>query len=70
MWLIQLIQLLLPQVLLQHIQPQTLKNGFAIALELELWNQRSDVMLSGMNNLSQQVALNIIYQVWAPHLIH
>ena len=31
------------------------KNSFAIALELELWNQRSDVMLSGMNTLSQQV---------------
>ena len=31
------------------------KNSFAIALELELWNQRSDVMLSGMNTLSQHV---------------
>ena len=31
------------------------KNAFAIAIELELWNQRSDVMLSGMNTLSQQV---------------
>ena len=33
----------------------TNKNAFAIAIELELWNQRSDVMLSGMNTLSQQV---------------
>ena len=31
------------------------KNAFALAVELELWNQRSDVMLSGMNTLSQQV---------------
>ena len=31
------------------------KNAFAIAIELELWNQRSDVMLSGMNTLSQQL---------------
>jgi hypothetical protein len=30
-------------------------NAFAMAIELELWNQRSDVMLSGMNTLSQQV---------------
>ena len=27
------------------------KNAFALAVELELWNQRSDVMLSG-NRLS------------------
>ena len=31
------------------------KNAFALAVELELWNQRSDVMLSGMNTLSPQV---------------
>ena len=31
------------------------KNAFALAFELELWNQRSDVMLFGMNTLSQQV---------------
>jgi hypothetical protein len=36
------------------------KNAFAIAIELELWNQRSDAMLSGMNTLSQQVVLNAI----------
>jgi hypothetical protein len=31
------------------------KNAFAVAIELELWNQRSDVMLSGVNTLTQQV---------------
>ena len=28
---------------------------FATAIELELWNERSDAMLSGMNTLSQQI---------------
>ena len=41
---------------MQKIQPQIqIKMPLFLALELELWNQRSDVMLSGMNTLSQQV---------------
>jgi len=42
-------------VLAAYTDANSYKNSFAIALELELWNQRSDVMLSGMNTLSQQV---------------
>ena len=30
-------------------------NGFAIAQELEMWAQRSDVLISGMNTLASQV---------------
>ena len=33
------------------------KNAFAIAIELELWNQRSDVMLSGMNIINGLIML-------------
>ena len=32
-------------------------NGFAIAQELEMWAQRSDVLISGMNTLASQVFL-------------
>ena len=38
-----------------HTLTTSARNAFAIAQELELWSQRADVLISGMNTLASQV---------------